>query len=53
MRYLVFVAEIPAVLLYGSYGLLLVHDGEDFGFVCDDYFDDNACDVVCGQLGYR
>ena len=37
----------------GSFGHLYVtHNGVN-GTVCDDYFEDVGCMVVCGQLGFK
>ena len=42
-------------LSHGSYGLLYLTVNGENGTVCDDYFDrnDNACGVVCMELGYK
>ena len=38
----------------GKFGIVYVEQEGDWGTICDDEFgqNDNACQVVCGQLGY-
>ena len=35
-----------------GFGLLEVYHNDEWGMVCDDFFDNNSADVACRQLGY-
>ena len=37
----------------GAMGRLEVHDGTQWGTVCDDGWTTEYCALVCGDLGYR
>ena len=38
----------------GTYGIVYIEHNGVLGTICDDVFDsnDNACQVICGQMGY-
>ena len=38
----------------GTYGIVYIEHEGALGTICDDYFDqnDNACQIICKQMGY-